>query len=223
MGGDADEPVALITGGGGALGRACAAAFAARGYRVLAPGRADLDVACPVSVDAYFAGVPRLDVLVNNAGVTADAVLARMDEAAWDRAISVNLTGAFRCSRAAVRLMARRRAGHILHVGSWSGLRGNAGQANYAAAKAGLIGLSASIAKEYGAQSVQSNVVLPGFLETRMTAAIPPEARARALDAHALGRFNTPDEAAAFIAFLAGMRHVSGQVFQLDSRVGRWA
>ncbi len=223
MDGGGDSRVVVLTGGRGDLARACAGAFAARGWRVLAPGRDELDVTSAASVGAFFARIERVDALVNNAGVTGDALLARMDDAAWDRVVATNLTGAFLCSRAVVRPMSRRHRGHLIHVGSWSGLRGNAGQANYAAAKAGLIGLSASLAKEYGGRSIQSNVVLPGFLETRMTARLPAAARERALADHALGRFNTAASGAEFIAFLAGMELVSGQVFQLDSRVGRWA
>lgn len=218
-----DVPVAVITGGRGDLARACAAAFVARGWRALAPGRDSLDVTSPDSVEAFFGKVDRIDALVNNAGVTGDSLVARMGDDDWERVVQINLRGAFLCSRAAVRPMAKRRRGHIIHIGSWSGLRGNAGQANYAAAKAALIGLSASLAKEYGARSIQSNVVLPGFLETKMTAPAPAAARERALAEHALGRFNTAQSAAEFIAFLAGMEHVSGQIFQLDSRVGRWA
>lgn len=223
MDGESEAPVAVITGGRGDLARACAAALAARGWRVHAPGRDELDVTSPASVEAFWSHIDRVDALINNAGITDDALLARMDEAAWDRVIATNLTGAFACARAAVRLMAKRRRGHLIHVGSWSGVRGNAGQSNYAAAKAGLIGLSASLAAEYGGRQIQSNVVLPGFLETRMTAPLPEEIRERVRAGHALGHFNTPGSAAAFIAFLAGMEHVSGQVFQLDSRIGRWA
>ncbi|HPA19693.1 MAG TPA: SDR family NAD(P)-dependent oxidoreductase [Verrucomicrobiae bacterium] len=223
MDGDGEGPLAMITGGHGYLGRACAAAFAAQGWHVLAPGRDELDVGSAASVDHFFAGLDRIDALVNNAGTTGDALVTRMDDAAWEHILRIDLTGAFLCSRAAIRLMVKRRRGHLIHIGSWSGLRGNLGQANYAAAKAGLIGLSASLAKEYGGRQIQSNVVLPGFLETKMTAPLPPAVRERALAAHALGRFNTPGDAAAFIAFLARMPHVSGQVFQLDSRVGRWA
>lgn len=218
-----ESRVVLITGGRGDLARACARAFVGRGWSVLAPGRDEMDVASAPSVEAFFKNIGRIDALINNAGATGDGLLARMDDGAWARCLQTNLTGAFLCARAAVRLMAKRRLGHIVHIGSWSGLRGNAGQTNYAAAKAALIGLSASIAKEYGARSIQSNVVLPGFLETKMTATLPAAARERALAEHALGRFNTPESAGEFIAFLAGMDHVSGQVFQLDSRVGRWA
>ena len=223
MDGEADAPCAVITGGRGDLGIACAAEFSARGWRVLAPGRNELDVASPMSVDHFFARLDRIDALINNAGATADALVSRMDDASWDRILRIDLTGAFLCSRAAVRLMVKKRRGHLIHIGSWSGLRGNIGQANYAAAKAGLIGLSASLAKEYGGRQVQSNVVLPGFLETKMTAPLPSAVREHALAAHAMGHFNTPAAAAAFIAFLAEMPPVSGQIFQLDSRVGRWA
>jgi 3-oxoacyl-[acyl-carrier protein] reductase len=136
--------------------------------------------------------------------------------------LDTNLTGAFRCARAAVTLMARQRSGHLIHIGSWAARAGTLGQTGYAAAKAGLIGLSHSLALEYGRRGVQSNVVLPGFLETKFTSGVPAAAREATLARHALGRFNTTLEAAAFLAHLARMRNVSGQVFQLDSRVSRW-
>jgi len=218
-------PLALITGGRGAIATQLASQLGAIGFEVLAPGRDELDVADPGAIDAYFAqrvGAP-LDLLVNNAGAIDDARVAKMDAASFARVLDVNLGGALRCSQRALRPMLRARGGHIVNIGSFSALSGPFGQANYAAAKAGLIALTQSIAKEAGARGVRANTVLPGFLETKMTSKMPPEATRRALDAHVLGRFNTPGDAARFIVFLhQHLPNVSGQMFQLDSRIRRW-
>ena len=133
--------------------------------------------------------------------------------------MGVNLDGAFRCCRAALKLMVKQRAGHIVNIGSFSALSGPVGQANYASAKAGLIGLTQSLALEYGNRNVRCNCVLPGFLETKMTRGVLEKHRPQVLAAHSLGRLNTPADAARFIVQLDGFAHVSGQVFQLDSRV----
>ena len=217
-------PRALITGGHGAIARELATQLADAGFDVLSPGRDELDVADAASVDHFFTSESEpLDLLVNNAGITSDALLAKMDSAEFARVLEVNLTGAFRCTQRALRPMLKARAGHIVNIGSYSALSGPAGQANYAAAKAGLIGLTQSIAREAGPRDVRANTVLPGFLKTKMTAQVSPEATQRALDAHALGRFNTPEDAARFIVFLhQHLPHVSGQTFQLDSRIRNW-
>ncbi len=216
---------ALITGGHGAIATQLAAQLADAGFTVLAPGRDELDVADAACVDRYFAETVTgpLDLLVNNAGITADKPVAKMDAAEFARVLDVNLTGAFRCTRHALRPMLKARAGHIVNIGSFSALGGPAGQANYAAAKAGLIALTQSIAKEAGGRNVRANTILPGYLETKMTAGVPAEAEGRAREAHVLGRFNTPEDAARFILFLhQHLPHVSGQLFQLDSRIRRW-
>jgi 3-oxoacyl-[acyl-carrier protein] reductase len=217
-------PVALITGGRGALATALRAELEAQHWQVHAPGRDSLDVTDPASVRAGIDGLPRLDLLVHNAGFLRDAPLARMSEADFAAVLEVHLRGAFLCARAALRTMLRQGGGHLVLVGSFSALAGPAGQANYAAAKAGLIGLAQSLAAEYGGRGIRANVVLPGLLETPMSAPLlaDPERRCRALAAHTLGRFNTPAEAARFIAFLHSLPHTSGQVFSLDSRVQPW-
>jgi NAD(P)-dependent dehydrogenase (short-subunit alcohol dehydrogenase family) len=217
-------PVALITGGQGALAKALRAELEAQQWQVQAPGRDALDVTEPASVRARVADLPRLDLLVHNAGFLRDAPLARMSEADFAAVLEVHLRGAFLCARAALRPMLRQGGGHLVFVGSFSALSGPAGQANYAAAKAGLIGLAQSLAAEYGGRGVRANVVLPGLLETPMSAPLltDPERRRRALAAHTLGRFNTPAEAARFIAFLHSLPHTSGQVFSLDSRIHPW-
>jgi 3-oxoacyl-[acyl-carrier protein] reductase len=212
----------VITGGAGDLAREVARLFTGAGYEVRAPGREELNVADGDSVSAFFQDLPRCDVLVNNAGVLADAAIARMDEAAWDKVMDVCLRGAFLCSRAAVRHMRKAGAGHVVNIGSYSALSGPAGQANYASAKAGLIGLTKSLAKELGRSNIRANCVLPGFLETKFVRNVSAAAVARIRSEHALGRFNTLESAARFIVFLDSMAEVSGQVFQLDSRVHQW-
>jgi len=220
----APPATALITGGGGDLATAIAAALRAAGYAVAAPDREALDVTCGTAVARYFrdAHPEPPGLLVLCAGLLRDAPLGRMEEADWDAVLDVNLRGAFLCAREALRGMLRLGRGHIVAVGSYSALTGPAGQANYAAAKAGLIGLIQSLAREGGRRGVRANCILPGFLETRMTRGLPAAVVEKARAAHVLGRFNTPAEVARFVAFLDGMPHVSGQVFQLDSRIRRW-
>lgn len=214
-----------MTGGGGELARAIAVALESRGYEVLSPGREELDVASSDSVAAYFEDTVasrQLDLLVNNAGIRRDASFARMTEGEWDSVLAVNLRGAFLCSQRALRIFCKRRAGHIINIGSYSALSGPVGQANYSAAKAGLLALTKSTAREGGRRGVRANCVLPGWLETAFSADAPQAAKDAALAEHALGRFNDPAQAAEFVAFLhQSMPAVSGQIFQLDSRVGR--
>lgn len=209
----------LVTGAQGDLGNRIADRFRDAGCEVHAPGRDELDVADPVSVETYFADLPPLDLLVANAGLSIDQLLARTTEADWDRQLQVNLHGAFRGARAALKPMLRRRRGHLVFLSSQAAIHPPAGQAAYAAAKAGLIGLAKSLAREVGPAGIRSNVILPGFLETRMTAAVSEKRREEVRRQHALGRFNTVDSAADFLVHLhLRMPHTSGQVFRLDSR-----
>ena len=188
---------------------------------MFAPGREELDVCDASSVEAFFGRLERIDLLVNNAGVIRDALVARMDEAAWDEVLRTNLRGAFLCSQAAARRMVKQRSGHIVNIGSFSGMHGAVGQANYAASKSGLAGLTKSLALELGKRDVRVNTVLPGYLRTKLNAHLSDEQWDKVLAGHALGRLNTAEDAGRFIAFLDGeMGQVSGQVFQLDSRVG---
>lgn len=210
--------VVIITGGRGGLAMALREEFEADGATVHAPGRGELDVRSAESVADYFAGFDRIDVLVNNAGIAGDGLVLRLDESAWDSVLDTNLKGAFLCSRAAAKPMIRRREGHILQLGSFAAIRPSSGQAAYAASKAALVGLTKSLARELGPRNVRVNCVLPGFLETRMTAGLSAEAKSTALSRHVLGRFNTVSEAARGIRLLSSLAHVSGQVFQLDSR-----
>ncbi len=159
-----------------------------------------------------------LDILVNNAGVTEDNVLVRLSDEAWDRVLDTNLKGAFHFIRAAARGMMRRRSGRIINITSIVGLTGNRGQANYAASKAGLIGLTKSVAKELASREVLCNAVAPGFIETEMTAALSEEARAALRAQIALGRLGSVEDVAGLVRFLAGpaASYITGQVIVVD-------
>lgn len=235
----ADTPVVVVTGAAGGLGQALTAEFAAQGWRVAAAGRRlpalpsspalwplqwDVTDASngPRVVEEILARWGRVDALVNNAGATLDQPLATLSPADWDAVLAVNLKGPFLCCQAVVPAMTRQGGGHILSIGSHSGRSGARGQANYAAAKAGLAGLTASLARELGPANIRVNLVLPGVLPTPMTARLPA-ARLQALARdNALQRLNSTDETARFIVFLAGMKNVSGQTFALDSRPAPW-
>jgi len=162
-----------------------------------------------------FEGV---DILVNNAGITRDNLLVRMDEQAWDLVMSVNLRGAFLCLKAAARGMMKRRYGRIINIASIVGIIGNAGQANYSASKAGLIGLTKSAARELAGRGVTVNAIAPGYIATEMTANLPQEARDAFLNAIPLKRPGTPDDIAGVVAFLASSEadYLTGQVFHVD-------
>jgi len=216
-----DSPLhILISGGEGDLARALRKAFPHD--MVHAPGRKEMDVRDEAQVDAYVSKLERIDVLIANAGLTRDGAMANISARDFSEVLNANLRGAFLCARAALKLMVKQRSGHILLIGSRAGKQGTRGQAAYAAAKAGLIGLGQSIAKEYGARNIRCNIVLPGFLETKFVAHLPEKRREEIRAEHVLGRFNTPENSARTIAFLARLDHVSGQVFTLDSRMDRF-
>jgi 3-oxoacyl-[acyl-carrier protein] reductase len=232
--------VVVVTGAAGGLGRGLASEFAAQGWRVVAAGHRgpprDLesntvwpvqwDVTDRAQAEATVRAVldrwGRIDVLIANAGITADALLSRMSETDWDRVLAVNLKGGCVSACTVLPPMLQQRGGHIIYLGSFAGRVGGRGQSNYAAAKAGLIGLAQSLAREVGTRNVRVNVVLPGVLPTPMTAKLGAKAMAGFEGDNVLKRTNTIDEVARFIAFLASTRNVSGQVFQLDSRIGPW-
>ena len=210
----------LISGGEGALARALQKEFPAA--TVHAPARKAMDVRDETQVGDYFSHLKQLDVLVANAGLTRDGAVTGLAVADFDETVNANLRGTFLCVRAALKLMIKQRSGHIILIGSRAGRYGTRGQSAYAAAKAGLVGFGQSVAREYGPRNIRCNIVLPGFMETRMTAGLSVERLEVVREEHALGRFNTPENAARFIAFLARLDHVSGQVFTLDSRIDRW-
>jgi 3-oxoacyl-[acyl-carrier protein] reductase len=209
---------AVVTGGTGALGSAIAAALQAPGWAISTPGSADLDVRDETAVRLYFQNRD-VDLLVCAAGITRDAPLPRLTEAAWDETWAVNFRGALHCASAALPRMLEKKCGHIVFISSYSAIHPPVGQAAYAAAKSALLGLVADFATRHGKENIRVNAILPGFLETRMTADVGERRRNEVLTAHALGRFNTCERAAAFIRFLhCELPHTSGQVFQLDSR-----
>jgi len=181
-----------------------------------------LDVGDPAAVTTFFQDEIKekveLAVLVNNAGITKDGLVVRMKDEDWDAVLNVNLRGAFACTREAAKLMTRQRHGRIINITSISGQMGNAGQLNYSAAKAGMIGLTKASAKELGVRNITVNAIAPGFIETDMTAALPEEAQKAYLGAIPLKRFGAVDDIAAAVAFLASDRagYITGQVLAVN-------
>jgi len=208
----------VITGGGGSLAAAIVHAMQTPRWSVAAPTRSELEVTNPESVNSYFKNQP-IDFLICTAGVIADTPLARLSEESWDHIFAVNYQGAANCAAATLPIMRRQHSGHVIFVASHSALHPPKGQAAYATAKAALIGLTTSLARRCGRHNIRVNALLPGFLETRMTAAVKESRKSRVLEDHALGRLNEVAAVAKFIAFLhEHLPHTSGQVFQLDSR-----
>lgn len=234
---------AIVTGGSRGIGRAICLELAAGGANVVlcyagneaaaretardieALGAKVLAVRCDVAdaaqvdalVKAAVEAFSRIDILVNNAGITRDNLLMRMSEADFDAVIDANLKGTFLCMKAVSRLMLKQRYGRIVNLSSVVGLRGNAGQVNYAASKAGVIGMTKSLAKELASRGVTVNAVAPGFIETDMTAALPEAAQAAALGSIPMNRLGAPEDVARAVAFLAGdAAYITGQVLAVD-------
>ncbi|MGL5817949.1 MAG: 3-oxoacyl-ACP reductase FabG [Phycicoccus sp.] len=232
-----DPRAVLVTGGNRGIGLAVARAFVDAGDRVVVTHRSGeppdglagvrCDVTDTASVDAAFSeaegilGGP-VEVLVANAGVTKDGLLMRMSDADWDTVVDTNLAGAFRCVRRASTGMIRLRRGRVILVSSVVGLYGAPGQANYAASKAGLVGLARAVTRELGGRGITANVVAPGFVETDMTAALPEETQRAYRAAVPAGRFATPEEVAGVVRFLAGpdAAYVTGAVVPVDGGLG---
>ena len=211
--------VVLCYAGNDAAAQKTAEAVEAAGGKALAL-RCDVSDAAQVQslIDTAVDRFGRVDILVNNAGITRDNLLMRMSEADFDAVISANLKGAFLCMKSVSRLMLKQRYGRIVNLSSVVGLRGNAGQVNYAASKAGVIGMTKSLAKELAARGVTVNAVAPGFIETDMTAAMSDGAKAAAQSTIPMGRLGTPEDVARAIAFLASDEagYITGQVLAVD-------
>ncbi|MET7808734.1 beta-ketoacyl-ACP reductase [Micromonospora chersina] len=226
----------LVTGGNRGIGLAIAQAFAKQGDRVAVTHRSGeapaglFGVKCDVtdaeSVDAAFAAIEAelgpVEVLVANAGITDDTLLLRMSEEQFTRVLDTNLTGAFRVAKRASTKMLRAKWGRMIFISSVVGLAGGAGQVNYAASKAGLVGVARSITRELGSRNITANVVAPGFIDTDMTAVLSEERRAEIRKSIPAGRMASPDEVAAAVTWLAsdGAAYVSGAVIPVDGGLG---
>ncbi len=219
---DPARPLVLITGGGGRIGQALSREFAAAGWQVAAPGRTGMDVRKAASIGPAIALLPRIDLLINNAGLRLDAPFLKLPAQNWDAVLETNLKGAWLCARAVLPRMQAQGAGHIVNLGSFTARHGTAGQTAYGAAKAGLLALTQSLAAEAGPDNIRVNAVLPGWMPTPFNADLSPEVHESVRRQHHLGHFNTPEQTARFIYFLHSLPHTSGQIFQLDSRPGSW-
>ncbi len=239
-----ENQVAIVTGAGRGIGQAIANRLANEGAKIACVSRTEanaakvaeeINAAHPGAAKAYAVDVAdakavetlaekiieefgRVDILVNNAGLTRDGLAMRMSEEDWDVVIDTNLKGAFNFIQGVLRTMVRQRVGRIVNISSVSGLVGNAGQANYAASKAGLLGLSKSLARELASRNITVNVVAPGFITTDMTQVLPDNVKTAVLAGIPLGKFGEPDDIAAAVAFLASpeAKYITGQTLAVD-------
>ncbi len=237
------EKISLVTGGGQGIGRAIALKLAREGSHVAvvdvnlekarevakeleAMGRKALALKVDVvdqketeeMAETVVSGLGALHILVNNAGITKDALVLRMKEDEWDMVLDVNLKGPYNCTRSAVKLMSKQRWGRIVNIASIVGLMGNAGQGNYSASKAGLIGFTKTVAREFATRGITCNAVAPGFIETRMTEALPEKVREELSRQIPMGRLGTPDDVADAVVFLASdaAAYITGHVLSVN-------
>jgi len=242
-----DDKVALVTGGGRGIGRAITLKLASAGAIVVvndlslpgaqavveeikAQGGDGLSIVADVSstaevgrmIDTAIAAYRHIDILVNNAGITRDQILLRMTDNEWDDVLNIDLRSVFLCTRAVLKHMLKERKGRIVSIASIVGLMGNAGQANYAAAKAGIVGFTRSVAKEVAARGITANAVAPGFIETDMTAKLSEKQKQDLMSRVPLGYLGTPQDVAETVAFLASdeARYITGQVITIDGGMG---
>lgn len=238
-----EEKVAIVTGGARGIGLAIATLLADRGVSVVVSdlnremaeqevlklvsnGRSAIAVVANVAIAEDVKGLVaatlshwgRVDILVNNAGITRDGLLLRMKEADWDAVMSVNLKGVYHCMKAVLPTMSKQRSGKIVSISSIAGVMGNAGQANYAASKAAVIGLTKTVAREYASRGITANVVAPGFIDTLMTAPLSADVREALLKEIPLARLGTPEDVAYTVAFLASNQanYITGQVVNVN-------
>lgn len=236
--------VAIVTGGTRGIGLAIAKRLASDGFDLLVTYRGDEEAAraaaeelqstgrqielqaadisdadgAGLTIETAMQKLGRIDALINNAGITRDGLIMRMSEDDWDDVLDTNLKGAFLTSKAAIRPMLRQRSGRIVNLTSVVGLVGNAGQANYASAKAGLVGLTKSLAKEVGSRGITVNAVAPGFIDTRLTDVLPEDLKSSLLKQTPLGRFGSPEDVAGAVAFLVSpdAAFITGHVLTVD-------
>ncbi len=238
---DLSNRVAIVTGSSRGIGRAIALKLAEVGATVVVNARgeaepvaaeiramnrdslaipADISLSSDVNrlVEETIAAYGKVDILVNNAGITRDQLVLRMSDEDWDNVLNVNLKSVFLCTRAVLRHMIKQRWGRIISITSIVGITGNAGQANYASAKAGMIGFTRTIAKEVASRGITANAVAPGFIETRMTQSLEEKQRQELIKRIPLGYLGTPDDVAEAVAFLASeeARYITGQVLNVD-------
>jgi len=241
---EVNQQVVVVTGASRGIGRAIAVRFGQAGATIIINYRGDEGAARETAaaveaaggtatlvqgdiavrdeaervIEAAIQGYGRLDVLVNNAGITRDGLLMRMSDDDWNAVLATNLTGAFHTTRAALRPMVRKRQGRIINVTSIVGLTGNAGQGNYAAAKAGLIGFTKSVAREVASRNITVNAVAPGYIVTEMTDQLPDDAKAKIAAQIPLGRLGLPEDVAGVVAFLASpaAAYITGSVLTVD-------
>lgn len=239
-----EDKVALVTGASRGIGRAIAVGFAREGATVIINyqgNAAEAELTLSLVKEAGGSGIVfkadvtssnqvegmikcileqygRLDILVNNAGITRDGLIVRMSENEWSEVLDTNLTGVFNCIKAAAKPMMKQRAGRIINISSVVGITGNAGQANYAAAKAGIIGLTKSLAKELASRGIIVNAIAPGYMQTEMTAKLPDKVREDLSRRIPLGRLGNPEDVAKLALFLAGpdSEYITGQVIAVD-------